>query len=461
VGSRREDLITAIVELLGDGRARTARDIAASLRERRGLEYARRRDVNSVLYAELAGRTARDDAYRWTLAPGPQAAATGAADGPAQVDIDRGLLLRAVHRLRCGLPPSERVRDITVGDGELVATIESWLNGAGGPRWLRVSGNYGEGKSHTLSLLREIAHDRGYATCTLTADGSSSALNHPQRFLPVMLGTLEVPGTAFCGYEHLLYGTFIDAARASAARAVVRAHLTAGRTVDVETLLAIAGIISVASRPEGVGTDEHGRLIRTVTLHLSGESARHRPGTSASRALTYALLGVAMELVALAGASGLVLLVDEVESIYTKLPNARSRRGAYRVLSALCEAAELAGLRVALAITPDAERQMHADLSDLPADDGALTCEPIDMLAQSALSGVVQIECRPLSEDEREDLVYRVRRLLEAAYGPVPGVSPSAWTDFVEEVAGLEIPVRLLVRHVVDFIDAHRYGHAL
>jgi hypothetical protein len=337
--------------------------------------------------------------------------------------------------------------------------IQSWLNGVHGrPRWLQVRGNYGEGKSHALSLLRDVAHVCGYATCQLTADGASSALNHPQRFLPVMLGTLEVPGCQFSGYEHLLYETFIDAARASAAQAIVGAHLNTARSVDVRTLAAIAQIISLASRPGEVGTDEIIRLIGTVTLHLSGESVHHRPSTPASRGLVYDLLAVCMEIVAQTGAKGLVLLIDEVESIFTKLPNAKSRAGAYRVLSTLCAGQQFSDLRVAVAITPDADRQMLADLPALP-NEGVLTTEAMAVLAESANSRLARIQCLPLTTDERQDIVGRVRRLVETTYGPL-SVPKSTWTEFVEEVAAIEAPVRLLVRQVVDFLDAHRYGLA-
>jgi hypothetical protein len=163
-----------------------------------------------------------------------------------------------------------------------------------------------------------------------------------------------------------------------------------------------------------------------------------------------------MQLVTQTGAKGLVLLIDEVESIYTKLPNANSRSGAYRVLSALCVGEELSDLRVALAITPDADRQMRADLPDLP-DEGGLPCETIGALADSAASRAARIQCLLLTGHERKDLVRRIRLLMEAAYGPI-GVAKSAWIEFVEEVAALEVPVRLLVRQAIDFLDAYRYG---
>jgi hypothetical protein len=133
--------------------------------------------------------------------------------------------------------------------------------------------------------------------------------------------------------------------------------------------------------------------------------------------LVYDLLAVGMELVAQTGAKGLVLLIDEVESIYTKLPNAKSRAGAYGVLSALCAGEQLLDLRVALAITPDADRQMRADLPDL-ANEGVLSAEAMAVLAGSANSRLARIQCLPLRTDERQDLVSRVRRLVEAAYGP-------------------------------------------
>ena len=114
--------------------------------------------------------------------------------------------LRTLYRLRSGLPPAEHLDQLTTGHSGLLTFAARLLDGKTETlRWMQVTGDYGEGKSHSLSLLRDLAHRRNYATCYLSCDGASFALNHPQRFLPGLLSTLEVPGIPIYGYEDLLY----------------------------------------------------------------------------------------------------------------------------------------------------------------------------------------------------------------------------------------------------------------
>ena len=121
-------------------------------------------------------------------------------------DPDHLRQLRTIMRLRSGLPPIDDLEHLTLGYDSAMNEInrlfqEKW-------RWIMTLGNYGGGKTHFLQVLRCISHAKGFATCFLSSDSRMSALNHPQRFLPTLLQTLELPakisGNSIHGYENLI-----------------------------------------------------------------------------------------------------------------------------------------------------------------------------------------------------------------------------------------------------------------
>jgi len=450
----RVAVAAAVTSLLKDGKARTAREIAASLAHLPGLTDVTKGNVNSVLYSELARNVRRDSEFRWFI-PVTSVRAIPAAVETKAMHSDRGSLLRAVQRLRSGTPPSENVRRLTVGSERIGRAIGRWLTPGAPSRWLLISGDYGEGKTHSLTLIRDLAHSVGYATCQLNADASSSALNHPQRFLPVKLGTLELPGTPVSGYEDLLYRILSDRATVPAAARAVEKYLGTGRSADMGAQWAIEHILGMNQNQ--FGSDEHLRAIRAATFHLTGDSTRYRPGTPATRAGAYALLQVALHLIMQQGARGLVLLLDEVESVFTKLWNARSRFGAYRVMAALGHGEDFPDMKVAFAVTPDAEKCIREELDLNASTIDALSNEPIEAFHSSLATRFADIRCHGLRIEEREQLANRTKSLYDAAY-PDSNISSEVWTAFSNEICAQSIPVRQLVRLVVDFLDTQRYG---
>src|SRR5437660_1712006 len=80
-----------------------------------------------------------------------------------------------------------RTVDLTSGRENLMSAVERFIASDAADRCLLVTGNYGDGKSHSLTLIADMARSAGLATCHLSADGTIAALNHPQRFLPQLL----------------------------------------------------------------------------------------------------------------------------------------------------------------------------------------------------------------------------------------------------------------------------------
>jgi hypothetical protein len=378
-----------------------------------------------------------------------------AADLPS-----RAAALRAIHRLRAGLPPADRLEDLTVGATEVLPLLRALLqpDGVGG-RCLLVIGDYGHGKTHVLTLFRELAHASNLATCQLSIDGAASALNHPQRFLPGLLSTLCVPGRPALGYEDLLHNVLSDIDRARCIRAAVRRHLPTSREVDLAVQANLDRLVALLQGGGPDAAEEVRMCLRRISAHLSGQTICHRSGTPDVRSLAYALLQVAGDILRDAGLRGLALVIDEAESIYTKLPNARSRQGATRVLAALSAGPCLASCPVAVALTPDAERSLAADIGAIAATTDCLPGEPLGTWASALKAGrVPRIACRDLRPPERVHLLDRVFALYLQAY-PVaaPKLDIATWQKIWGQVSARDVSVRLLIRQAIDLLDSHRY----
>ncbi len=366
-------------------------------------------------------------------------------------------------RLRSGLPPFEHLEYFTSGAAGLIDCTDRLLRGNGtDARWMQVIGDYGAGKSHSLSLVREIAQRRHYATCHLSGDGTSSALNHPQRFISALLATLEIPGSPIYGYEDFLYDVFRDPARAEALSQIVHLKLYGTHSVAAQLRGHLAQLLHLLKSRDLEDSSQSGPTAFhtwSAIRHLSGQSIRHRSGTPIMRQFAYELLEIAAELVVTFGSEGLVLLIDEVESVYTKLPNVRSRHGAHRVLAALCESTSLKRCRIVLAITPDACCRFHTDIPLILELTSDLSCEPVERWAERLTADLgITVACNRLDYRARKDLLVRIREFYLSTYPQTrERLRQDFWERFVAELLPRTVPLRVLVRWSVDFLDLQRY----
>lgn len=480
----RKSLCDAILTLLADGIARKAIAIALILQKDHRFSRTQRTQVNSVLYGELRAAVQVDQAFNWSLRPTrvslpaephgttvgggidlpilvSPSLSTSAEPCPApnasnHTQVEHARLLRTMQRLRSGLPPSECIRELTVGHDHVIRTSSALFGDRHAEaRWLIVVGDYGEGKTHALSLIKDVAHSKNLATTYVCTDGSGSALNYPQRFLPNLLSTLEVPGEPLKSYRGLLDEAIRNPTRMQFIDLTIRKHLPAGRRLPpgIDDLLIK---IKFHSRER---TDDVGYAVEKVIQFLCGDFFRHDPSGPRSRQMAYMLLQVARDLVTEFWAQGLVMLLDEVESVYTKL-GTTSRAGAYRVLAALCQSSDLAGCYSAIALTPDALRTLSSEITLLRRDDSNRMAEPVGRWAQAIERGEISIlRCKALTTETRRRLATSVRDMYSRAYTSASRLAgdDSKWSDHVSQLVSSEVPVRLLVRSAIDFLDRSRY----
>jgi hypothetical protein len=365
----------------------------------------------------------------------------------------RALLLRAIERLRAGLPPATAALRLSVGTERLASTLGGFLDTPGN-RGMFVIGDYGTGKSHSLTLLRDFSHERGYASCWLTADGFECALNHPQRFISYLLATLETPA-GDAGYSAFIGRMLATPELRHRLVAKVSNVLDGGSHLE----LAVQGLLRelmVSTRHSGaaeivqIQADALARLV-------SGELLTGLSGLENYRRVAYRLIRLAADLVVLDGNHGVLLILDEVESVFTKLGNVRSRFGAYRVLSALCHGLEGAQVKVAMAITPDAEYRLKAELG---YDSDYLVAPPFEPVRtfRAALldEAIPSLRCRALSAPQLDELLWRIRSLYSEAYPEGPHGSNRDWQRTVRAILQWKPPVRIAVRDGIDALDRSR-----
>lgn len=100
---------------------------------------------------------------------------------------------RCIDALRFGLVPMEYISELTLGYEEIKNWAISTLPHQNQDRPLvhHIVGPFGEGKSHTLSIIRYLALQEGYLVSRVEVDGKQVTLAKPDTFLFSLFSTLE------------------------------------------------------------------------------------------------------------------------------------------------------------------------------------------------------------------------------------------------------------------------------
>lgn len=459
-------LAEVVLDVLRHRQPCRASVIAGALQEHGNLQITRR-DINRLLYGCLNDRVEQDESYRWHLRESETAddrmhygAAVPVVNHPAESAASsaseaRALWLRVIERIRTGLPAVEGVDQLTVGYGSVRQLVGEVLDPAIRPsRWLFVKGDYGAGKTHFLNFLRCRAHSAGYATCYLCTDSANNALNHPQRFLHGLLATLEFPAGSPVGMESLTHEAVLTPFRRDRIRRSCSSHAATSRMPFNQILedLELLDRLEDEDSRDGASRAEF-----RITEALSGLTITCRSANDATRDTAYCLLRIAVDLVQEQGCKGVVFLIDEAESIFTKLPSIASRRGAFRVLSGLCEGPLFDDCVFALAVTPDAYSRLWHEMEVLPVYQ-RLSSERMEQFKAKLVGNHVPvIECPSLTDSQLPELVQAVRQVYSLAYPDWRSDTTASLNSFADGIRLNGVPFRVLVRQVVDHLDALRF----
>ena len=302
---------------------------------------------------------------------------------------------RALERLREGLYDPVAVRLLTAYREELDAQFHADLQRlqAGDAVHLCVSGPYGQGKSHTLTYLRERALEQGYVVSAINLDPREAPLHQFRQVYRALLDALTFPS---------------DAAAPSAPASIVEAWQDWAKS---QVLLSEESSTELAARlPSGMPHAFKATLVALAqeTVHvpqgarrlkcyrdyrpaefpailqrtLSGETvpvARLRPALKYRQVTFYRdasltlpgdepflqMISSCSQLFRVMGYKGWVLLFDEGEAMIQVRSPLRAR--SYHILHHLLYPADSqSGFYAVFAFTPDFFQQIREEDYDLP-----------------------------------------------------------------------------------------------
>jgi hypothetical protein len=206
-----------------------------------------------------------------------------------------------------------------------------------------VQANYGYGKSHLLKIIESVSLRANYACSYIVFDGFNHAFNHPMRYLHSIMENLKVPG-----FQHEL-GLFN----------ALKFWLCNGMRDD------LLGSVSFLGESEFTrdltllarGVENEDLRNRIEMRHLRFKAGRNQND------IYYQKIKLLSKICKTAGLNGLVVLMDEVESIVTLLPGIRSRLISYEILNTLVDQRCFTDCIFLFAITPDFDFKMAKEYS--------------------------------------------------------------------------------------------------
>ena len=227
--------------------------------------------------------------------------------------MERERARRLIEHLRAGVPSLEVAELLSQGRGRLMGEIEADLAAlaAGRPRPGRiVAGNYGDGKTHTLSAIQALASRQGFLVSVFTAS-RESPLDRPDRVYRKLLRRTYAPGVSRPGIELLL--------RRIGEKPELVQRLLRFCEQNLHPKLALvleASLEGEFGASEELERDLAGYLLTAAEARRAYQTALGRRAPKienfhSQHALSY--LRLLDELSTLAGYAGWVLLLDEIE----------------------------------------------------------------------------------------------------------------------------------------------------
>jgi hypothetical protein len=121
---------------------------------------------------------------------------------PDPARADRRGLLRLFQSLRIGLEPRDaEARQLAVGIDPVLAEMHAFLDTVdepGGDAFV-LRGAYGQGKTFSLRVLRELALEQGFLVAQTEVDAAENQLDKPHHIYRDLIRNLQIPGEAETG----------------------------------------------------------------------------------------------------------------------------------------------------------------------------------------------------------------------------------------------------------------------
>ena len=361
-----------------------------------------------------------------------------------------------VGRLREGVPPAEDVCLFSIGREELLGYFARVLDEIAeyeqqGTKFIQA--DYGQGKTHFLNLVAQLALERNFVVSTVTLDRETAPFNKLDRVIPLIMGAI-----ATCDSRRNALGRLLQewarTVRGKSRNAILHEidQDDGLQLLFPDFRLRLADYAAAYNRPDGPA---HETCLQ-IERWFRGEETKSRTFKSIP-----AFLAAFVQFIRHLGYSGFVVMLDEAESI-TVLSRITNRDQANENLRQIIDNQELESFYFVFASTPsflsgEDERgaQTYAALWRRISD-------PLGNIGQRALDKVI-IELPALTTEEFSLLALRIRDIYQIAFGCddslVTDEHLSYLAEYVEERT--ERSVRTLVRSTVMLLDEARRAEDL
>ena len=358
---------------------------------------------------------------------------------------------RVIEALRSGIPSRTIGGSFSGARVEMLAEISEWLDtGAGGGRI--VTGNYGEGKTHFLNTVFNMARTKNMAVSVISLS-KESPLNRLYLIYQKIALHTYLPGREQPGFGHL-----VDQL---GPMETTELQLFSAKELQTDKLYYLLKSYGGTDNPEykySLLADLQGDFItnaqlKKVYLEIYGDKITYSTNFAKSRHIKDYFQFLS-RLFTLSGLRGWVILFDEAELIGRM--GRKTRLGAY-VNMALFLRPELKNVHSLFAMHASYTKEVIEGKDEWKH---LLETEGIDKDAAGETLRQIETapELTPLSQDEMMEVLSKILRFHARAYDWTPGTDAAALFEMTRSRGFL---LRTKIRAAIEFLDQLlQYGNA-
>ena len=346
----------------------------------------------------------------------------------------------SIRLLRTGIVPDGELEHLSVGYSRIALHVGerlTALRSGQDPLPLFIKGEWGAGKSHCLAYVRAAASKQGVPCSLVCLDGRSTPLNYPQRFYPILAGSIRCRENLL-GLRELMSRWLTEVPVRQAIKAFAVGPSAGLFRWSLDTLCRLF------ERSESLDLD-------TVawSLLLGGDLAWADYSYKREEALNrIETLGAMFRYL---GIGGLVAPFDEAETI-DQLWNYPARLTAYSVLGRLCK---MKATWCVFAVTERFGRMVKEDIGRGALYHSSLSENGRQFLKRWAQSAFEVLEAPRIDRSSALKLAASVVHLYHRAYGLPPDYGVVARCVYEWARSETRNP-RRLIRLVVHSLDIRR-----
>ncbi|MCK1580692.1 DUF2791 family P-loop domain-containing protein [Bradyrhizobium sp. 168] len=337
--------------------------------------------------------------------------------------------------------PSWDIDRLSVGYDETKRLTELSLKALDLPGQLTplfVRGEWGTGKTHLLSFVQAAASRASVANARIDLNARNAALNYPQRFLRCVSESIQANGST--GIKSFLVGALEEKATRSIIKRFSRSTLAGDFGAALES------ICTQFESGTAFELGDHAVWSMLYGVDLSWSDDQMKRERAISR------IGALAQLCRAIGLKGLVLVMDEAETI-DQLWNVRSRVSGYYVLERMFQSD---ALWCVLATTMRFDRTIERDL-----ESGILSLElghteALDFLRRWRNNRYQRFEPPVIDGRGAKKLAGSIAQIYELAYGRMGNVDDILTKCVLDWSKNPSRNPRRLIRLIVHALDVSR-----